>query len=138
MTEKKLGLDDAYSVQTPDDNIRLYRDWAETYDSEFAGPRGYVYPQRIAALYADLSNDSDTPILDVGAGTGLVAEALRHHTSCEIDAIDISPEMLAVSQTKGLYRDLIQADLSHPLNFEDNLYGAVVSALCPGYQWRSI
>ncbi|MBT5686132.1 MAG: hypothetical protein HOJ11_14095, partial [Gammaproteobacteria bacterium] len=56
MSKKKLGLDDAYAVETPADNIKLYRDWAETYDSDFAAPRGYVYPARIAAIYSQLAS----------------------------------------------------------------------------------
>lgn len=128
MSDKKLGLDDAYSVKTPDDNIRLYKDWAESYESEFTVPRGYVYPDRIAEIYASNATDTDGPILDVGAGTGLVGEALRKQTSEPVDGIDISDEMLAVSETKGVYRNLIQADLTATVDLEDDNYGAIVSA----------
>ena len=128
MTKKKLGLDDAYAVETPADNIKLYRDWAETYDREFAAPRGYIYPVRIAEIYSQLASAHHQPILDVGAGTGLVAEALAVHTSAPIDGIDISQEMLDVSETKGLYRQLIRADLTGDLDIASNSYGAIVSA----------
>ena len=128
MTKKKLGLDDAYAVETPADNIKLYRDWAETYDSEFAAPRGYIYPARIAEIFSQLASAHHQPILDVGAGTGLVAEALAEHTSAPIDGIDISQEMLDVSETKGLYRQLIRADLTGDLDIALNSYGAIVSA----------
>ncbi|MBT7879799.1 MAG: class I SAM-dependent methyltransferase [Gammaproteobacteria bacterium] len=128
MSKKKLGLDDAYAVETPADNIELYRDWAETYDSDFAAPRGYVYPARIAAIYSQLASAYHQPILDVGAGTGLVAEALTAHTSAPIDGIDISQEMLDVSETKGLYRQLICADLTGDLDIASHSYGAIVSA----------
>ena len=128
-----IGLKDAYSVKTPDDNVRLYRDWANTYDSEFAGPRGYVYPLRLAELFAHNLNDDDVPVLDVGAGTGLVAEALRElacwsNIGTQVDAIDISPEMLEVSNGKKLYRRLLQADLTQSLQLPDDHYGALVSA----------
>lgn len=128
MTKKKLGLNDAYAVETPADNIKLYRDWAETYDSEFAAPRGYIYPARIAEIFSQLASENHQPILDVGAGTGLVAEALTVHTSAPIDGIDISEEMLKVSETKGVYRQLIHADLTGDLNIASHSYGAIVSA----------
>ena len=35
MTEKKIGYDDAYSLKTPEDSIKLYKKWAQTYDQDF-------------------------------------------------------------------------------------------------------
>lgn len=54
--EKKIGLSDAYSLETPDDNKKLYRDWASTYDDDFALQRGYQYPARLADVYASIMN----------------------------------------------------------------------------------
>ncbi|MDH3441269.1 MAG: hypothetical protein OEM63_10990 [Gammaproteobacteria bacterium] len=47
--EQKLGLDDAYSVETPEDNIRLYADWASTYESDFVASNGYVGYLRVSS-----------------------------------------------------------------------------------------
>ena len=128
----KIGLDDAYSVKTPEDNVALYREWANTYDSEFAGPRGYQYPRLIADIFAKQSTPSDSPVLDVGSGTGLVASALLEHdeitSQLAIDGIDISPEMLAVSRGKAVYRRLFEADLTQSIDLPKAHYGAVVSA----------
>ena len=93
MSEKK-GLKDAYSLKTPEDSINLYRSWASTYDSDFAKQNDYRSPLEIAKYYDKYSNNKDTPILDVGAGTGLIGECLNVNSYREIDAIDISPEML--------------------------------------------
>ena len=30
--DNKISLDDAYALKTPEDNVALYRHWAETYD----------------------------------------------------------------------------------------------------------
>ncbi len=129
---KNPGLQDAYAVKTPDDNLALYRDWADTYDSEFAGPRGYQYPQLIADIFARNANENDGPVLDVGAGTGLVAAALIEHPDTDpdlaIDGIDISPEMLAVSKEKDIYQRLFEVDLTKPVDLPDDYYGAVISA----------
>jgi ubiquinone/menaquinone biosynthesis C-methylase UbiE len=126
--EKQYGLKEAYGVKTPDDNVDLYSKWANSYDQTFAQDRGYNYPAHIAQVLHNLSEIEDSPILDVGAGTGLVAQEILANGRCVIDAIDISPEMLAQSMAKGIYRNYIQADLSQQLALDDDIYGAVVSA----------
>ena len=124
---KKKGLKDAYSLKTPEDSINLYRSWASTYDDDFAKQNDYRSPIEIAKYYAKYSNDTDTPILDVGAGTGLIGECLNQSAS-EIDAIDISPEMLEIARAKNCYSKIIEADLTKRLLINDNYYGAIVSA----------
>ena len=126
MTEKK-GLKDAYSLKTPEDSINLYKTWASIYDDDFAKQNDYRSPIEIAKYYAQYSNDEDTPILDIGAGTGLIGECLNL-TSKEIDAIDISPEMLSIARSKNCYSEIIEADLTKRLLINDNHYGAIVSA----------
>ena len=68
------------------------------------------------------------PILDVGAGTGLLAQHFPLRGVFAMDALDISPDMLAVAAQKGLYRDTIVADLTGPIDVPDEVYGAVVSS----------
>ena len=126
MSEKK-GLKDAYSLKTPEDSINLYRSWASTYDSDFAKQNDYRSPLEIAKYFDKYSNKKDTPILDVGAGTGLIGEFLNA-SSREIDAIDISPEMLNIARLKNCYSKIIEADLTERLMINDNHYGAIVSA----------
>ena len=126
MSEKK-GVKDAYSIKTPEDSINLYRSWASTYDSDFAKQNDYRSPIEIAKYFDKYSNHKDTPILDVGAGTGLVGECLNE-ISREIDAIDISPEMLNIARLKNCYSKIIEADLTKRLLISDNHYGAIVSA----------
>ena len=126
MSEKK-GLKDAYSIKTSEDSINLYRSWASTYDSDFAKQNDYRSPSAIAKYYDKYSNNKDTPILDVGAGTGLIGECLNVN-SRELDAIDISPEMLNIARLKNCYSKIIEADLTERLMINDNHYGAIVSA----------
>ena len=126
MSNKK-GLQDAYSLVTPEDSINLYRTWASTYDSDFARQNDYRSPFEIAKYFNKYSNKNDTPILDVGAGTGLVGECLKS-TSKEIDALDISPEMLEIARLKNCYSKIIEADVTQRLSISDNHYGAIVSA----------
>lgn len=117
------SLDRAYRVDGPEAARRLYGEWAASYDDAFGGDWGYVAPREIARLLLAEVGDL-TPILDIGAGTGQVAE---HLCGLPVDGIDITPEMLAIAETKGLYRDLIEGDLTRPLDLPDGIYGAVIS-----------
>ena len=122
------GLNDAYSVKTPEDNIKLYKVWASSYDDDFAKKNDYRSPVLISNYYDKYSNKNDVPVLDVGAGTGLIAEVMNKKNTIDIDAIDISPEMLESAKSKNCYNKLLEADLTKNLDIDNNYYGAIVSA----------
>lgn len=115
-------LDNAYEIDGPEEARKLYGEWAQTYDDSFGAGWGYIAPREIAAIYRSAMADNE-PLLDIGAGTGLVAEHLNDLT---VDAADISEEMLAVARGKGIYRALIVADLTGPLDLPDAAYGGVI------------
>ena len=119
------SLDGAYSLETPEDSVNLYREWASTYDSGFAADTGYVYAKNVAAVLVEELAGEMPDVLDIGAGTGLVAEELP---GLVVDGLDISQEMLDVAGQKGLYRNRICADLTKPLAIGDASYGAFTSA----------
>lgn len=116
-------LEEAYEINGPEEARRMYGDWAATYDESFGRAWGYVAPREIAALLR-ANAAADAEILDIGAGTGLVAEHLR---GLAVDALDITPEMLGVARGKGLYRNLMLGDLTGPLQIADCAYDAIVS-----------
>lgn len=121
------GLTDAYALSGPDDIRRLYAGWAETYDTDFAAGMAYRLPAEVAAACLR-AGPPVGPVLDAGAGTGLVAQALRGmgHAGA-IDGVDLSPEMLERARAKTLYRALVQADLTQPLPLAGP-YAAIVSS----------
>lgn len=119
-------LDAAYRLTTPEDSVRLYRDWSLTYDAGFAQAQGYRLPAAVADAFVVAGGTG--PVLDVGAGTGLLAQRLVDLGVGPIDALDISVEMLAVAATKGLYRALHQADLTQPLPLPDAAYSGITSS----------
>lgn len=121
------SLDAAYALETPEDNRRLYADWATTYDESFADRMGYQLPRMVALVLAEVMHGAG-PVLDVGAGTGLVAQNMVMREALGVDALDLSPDMLAVAAAKGLYRKTIEADLTGVLDIPDGTYGAVVSS----------
>lgn len=120
----EYDLEHAYEIHGPEDAKRLYADWASTYDTSFGEGWGYVAPREIARIMLREMAAEDTPILDIGAGTGAVGE---HLNGTLADALDITPEMLEVARGKGLYRNLITADLTKPLDLPDDTYGGVIS-----------
>ena len=122
MTEH--DLDGAYQIDGPEDAKNLYRDWATEYDREFTATMGYVAPQKISGLFLN-EWQGDGVALDVGAGTGALAE---HLPGITLDAFDISPEMLEVAGQKGLYRNRIAGDLTQPLQIADGTYQGVISS----------
>lgn len=124
--DKKPNLNLAYTLETPKDSEQLYRVWAKTYDSDFALANGYAYANEVARVFDEHATSSDQPILDIGAGTGLVGEALKSAGYDALDALDISPEMLDVARAKHIYRSLHCADLTKPLTLPK--YAGVISA----------
>jgi SAM-dependent methyltransferase len=123
MDDLGYDLDEAYQINGPEDARRMYGDWAASYDESFATAWGYIAPREIAAILKDEIGPR-AEILDIGAGTGLVAEHLRGLT---VDALDLTPEMLEIARPKGLYRGLTLGDLTKPLSIPDASYDAVVS-----------
>ena len=128
MIEKKIGYDDAYSLKTPEDSIKLYKKWAETYDKDFAFDSNYLSPNKICNYFNKHARSADTPILDVGAGTGLVGKCLNKTGNKKIIGIDISPEMLEQAKLKNCYSSLMEADVTKKIPLRNNSIGAIISA----------
>ena len=135
MSEKpKFDVDDAYAIETPADSIRLYGEWADTYDSSFVEYEGYVVYLRVAELLLRQRALINGPVLDVGCGTGIVGVCLREGGIEVVDGLDISPLMLAEAGNKKtkddlpVYRNLIGADLTKAVDIPDNQYAGLISA----------
>ncbi len=135
MSEKpKFDVDDAYAIKTPADSVRLYGEWADTYDSGFVEREGYVVYLRVAEILLRQRPRINGAVLDVGCGTGIVGVELRNGGIEIIDGVDISPPMLVEAGKKRsqddvpVYRNLVDADLTKTLDLPDNQYAGLVSA----------
>lgn len=124
--KNKPDLDAAYALKTPADSVRLYAEWADTYDQGFAKSSDYILPRQVARQFVDAGGRG--PILDVGAGTGLCAAELAALGAGPIDATDISQDMLDVAASKILYRTLFTGDLTKRLPVTDAYYTGIVSS----------
>ena len=129
MASNKHGghLGKVYEAGSAGDVARLYDQWAATYDSEM-GQAGYRHPSICLAMLARHLPKGAAPLLDAGAGTGLVGEWLAILGWDEVEALDISPGMLAMAAQKRVYRQLHQLALGGPLPFAAGHFAAIISA----------
>ena len=131
-----IGLGEAYSVKTPEDNRRLYAKWANTYESEFVNKEKYQYPRAIAEVFAEeVSTREVLTVLDIGTGTGLTGMYLSSlRPELTIDGVDISAEMLGQAMEKrrpdgrSVYRVLLERDLTQEVLATNAPYDALISS----------
>lgn len=104
-------------VKSDEEMADVYNNWAPKYESD-VGQFGYEIPFEAAKILLGhmLASEKDlkyTKVLDVGCGTGLVAEGLKN---CEFNGIlhgiDGSEEMLGLARKKEIYDKLQQQILS--------------------------
>ena len=124
--KRKLSLESAYDLKSPSDNIELYSLWAETYDSGFIEEMQYKLHFSVANEF--VFNGGKGLILDVGAGTGALAEALLQKRKFIVEATDISAEMLEIAKSKNIYTRSFLSDLTKEIPVNDNAYDGVVSS----------
>ncbi|KAK6184855.1 hypothetical protein SNE40_007222 [Patella caerulea] len=118
--------------RTPEQNAKTYDEWVikGTYEQDTAN-LGYSGPQITADTVAMVfpKNKEKIRILDMAAGTGLVAIRLRKHGFKRIDAVDPSPASKKVAMEKNVYgRYLVDFVDERRLDIETDEYDCVVSA----------
>ena len=124
--KKKPSLQNAYDLKSPDDNVELYSAWAETYDNDFIEDMQYKLHFSVAEEF--VLNGGNGLILDVGAGTGALAQALLQRAKFSIEATDISKEMLKVANSKRIYQRSFLSDLTKKIPVDNSSYDGVVSS----------
>ena len=125
MTNDSPSLTSAYALSSVDDNRRLYAAWSKDYDQEFALTMDYILPQHVARFFVE--NGGSGPVLDVGAGTGLLGQLLYQHCR-PVDALDLSPEMLDIAAQKNIYRHVDAIDVTVPIDHFGRFYDGIVSS----------
>ena len=121
------ALGAVYSAKRRDEVAELYDRWAETYESEMSSA-GYRHPTICLALLASHLPRGAAPLLDAGAGTGLIGEWLGIMGYPHVEALDISEGMLARAAAKSVYAALHRLALGGPLPFADGHFAGIVSA----------
>lgn len=85
---------------------------------------GWTRPTR-TWLYQQIGLTTARVILEVGCGTGVIAEELARLTSARIVGLDLSPRMLAFARHRGGDVSYVRGD-AHVLPFPDDTFDAVV------------
>ena len=104
----------------------LFDDYADNFDDNLTGALGYRIPEEIADRLREEQADL-SEVLDLGCGTGLVANALNGQFGA-IDGVDLSAEMLRQAERSGWYRTLILDDIVDFFRSREQRYTTVVAA----------
>jgi predicted TPR repeat methyltransferase len=127
--EKVRSLHDAYAAGDSKITSAVYDNWSKEYEAHMRGV-GYTHPVMTAAIFTRHQPAGNAPVLDAGAGTGILGEILPALGYPNIDGFDASAGMLALAAKKDLYRDLKFGLLGERLDYEDNSYaGATASGV---------
>ncbi len=121
------ALGAVYEAKRPEEVASLYDGWSETYDREMA-VAGYRHPSICLALLSRHLPGGAQPLLDAGAGTGLIGEWLAIMGYPHVEALDISQGMLAQAAKKGAYKAFHRLALGGPLPFADGHFAGIISA----------
>lgn len=86
-----------------------------------------------------LSVKSGQAVLDIGCGSGYIADTVQEHTGAKVHGINVSPEQIATARAHaersgklGKLLDFQVASMNDPLPFADNSFDAVyvMQAIC--------
>jgi predicted TPR repeat methyltransferase len=112
----RLGAGDPAAAMTPGYVRGLFDQYAPHFDQALVEGLGYRGPALLCAALRAACAARSRPFhfaraIDLGCGTGLVAEALR--AQCDtILGVDLSPAMAAAARRKGVYADVVVGDLT--------------------------
>jgi len=109
----------------------LFDDFSSHYDETMLEKLQYRAHLHLRALAERVlpKGASGLKILDLGAGTGLVGAAFKELSAGgRLDAIDISPKMIAAARARGIYDNLILGDLETILAQPGPLYHLILAA----------
>lgn len=117
MSDAPSSADHSWLAETshePAAVSKQYDLWADTYDGDLAAWR-YDAPLVAARAAADHRSVHrlSGPVLDAGCGTGLVGQALADVGAGPFDGLDVSSASIARADRRGVYRTLIEHDLTH-------------------------
>ena len=106
----------------------LFDDYAATFDQDLVDRLHYRAPEHLAeALRRLLKAEQPVPRgLDLGCGTGLSGAAFRGMVDV-LTGIDLSTKMIARAKAKGIYDDLVHADISSFLREAPDAYDLFIA-----------
>lgn len=111
-----------------------FDDYADYFEDHLSNQLEYRVPELIESFLNEHKFKlNTTKILDIGCGTGLVAERMQALAGT-IDGLDISEKMLIKAKARGIYSQLLQADFTTTDTLIDNDYSLIIAADALNYQ----
>jgi predicted TPR repeat methyltransferase len=112
----RLGAGDPADAMAPGYVRSLFDQYAANFDHALVEGLRYRGPALLREALRAATAARQRPFhfaraLDLGCGTGLVAEALRAHCGT-IAGVDLSPAMVAAARRKNVYADVAVGDMS--------------------------
>ncbi|MDQ4130288.1 MAG: class I SAM-dependent methyltransferase [Actinomycetota bacterium] len=117
----------AYAAKDSAEVAAVYDEGAEEYERRILS-WGYSTPAVMAWFLGRFVAPGDGPILDAGAGTGLMGLLLSTLGHADVVGVDLSERMLAQASEKGVYRALRRMDIAEPLDLAADEFAATVAA----------
>lgn len=108
---------------------KVFDDYADSFDTHLAKRLEYYIPELIQQLVVETITERQNKldILDLGCGTGLCGTLLKD-ISNRLVGIDLSSKMLEEARQRGIYDELIQADIMDFLERAGNTYDLIIAA----------
>ncbi len=106
----------------------LFDQFSADYDTRMIQQLSYAGPQILLDLaQMVMPGREKLSILDLGCGTGL-AGAVFQPLSRRLDGVDLSPAMIDKARSRGIYDDLVVADLETALGTVGAVYDLILAA----------
>ena len=126
--ETRPWLSGICDSQSTEELKNKYDSWANTYDADVGEDWSFM-PVNIARTLSKLLNNKNAAILDAGAGTGLVGQALAQQGYTNLTAVDLSENMLAIAKEREVYQSLHQCNLEDDYIFSNSAnFDAIIAA----------
>jgi len=125
--EKIRELRKVYASESAEESAAIYNDWSETYEEHMTGA-GYIHPAMVAAMLTRHQPAGPEPVLDAGAGTGIMGEILTASGYPAVSGFDASPGMLAKAGERGKYQNLRLGLLGERLDYDDDQFAATTAS----------
>ncbi len=121
--------------RVPPSLIKIYFDkYADYFEDHLNNQLEYCVPELVESfLNKHKSFLATDKVLEIGCGTGLVAERLQALIGT-IDGLDISQEMLGKARARNIYSRLLQADFTTSDITIDSDYSLIIAADVLNYQ----
>lgn len=106
-----IGMVDGLDAPPPAYVETLFDNYAGTFETALVGKLEYCVPELIEDALREAGHERFAHVVDLGCGTGLLGERLRHAASF-MEGIDISAGMLKRAAGKQIYDRLVHGDLN--------------------------